>query len=96
MAAETMVSTPERPSFWTKVFEARRYIFIGLIIIILVSAITLIGSSDTDPAKIIASFIAFGFYPKPILDLVNPTVQQTMTHVGVTDPAPASASGSAK
>lgn len=58
MAAETMVSTPGRPSFWTKVFEARRYIFIGLIIIILLSAITLIGSSDTDPAKIIASFIA--------------------------------------
>ena len=58
MAAETTVSTAERPSFFSKVFAARRFVFIGLIIILLLSAITLIGASDTDPAKIIASFIA--------------------------------------
>jgi simple sugar transport system permease protein len=58
MAAETTVSTSERPSFFSKVFAARRFVFIGLIILLLVSAITLIGANDTDPAKIIASFIA--------------------------------------
>lgn len=45
---------------------------------------------------IIASFLILGLYPKPILDLVNPTVQQTLTHVGVSDPAPALATGGAK
>ncbi len=45
---------------------------------------------------IIASFVVFGFYPKPILDLVNPTVAQTLSILGVSDPAPANASGSAQ
>lgn len=47
-------------------------------------------------APVIAILIVLGFYPKPIFDLVNPTVQQTMTQMGVTDPAPMSASGSTK
>ena len=44
---------------------------------------------------IIASFLVLGFYPKPVLDLVNPAVKQTMDIVGASDPAPTNA-GSAK
>ncbi|MFQ6172335.1 NADH-quinone oxidoreductase subunit M [Oryzobacter sp. R7] len=47
-------------------------------------------------APIIASFVLLGFYPKPVLDLVNPAVDRTLQIVGVTDPAPANASGSAQ
>jgi NADH-quinone oxidoreductase subunit M len=47
-------------------------------------------------APIIAVLIALGFFPKPVLDLVNPVVKQTMQTVGVTDPAPTSATGSNK
>ncbi|MBM6404923.1 NADH-quinone oxidoreductase subunit M [Phycicoccus sp. CSK15P-2] len=48
-------------------------------------------------APIIASFVVLGFYPKPVLDIVNPAVDTTMRIVGVTDPsAAAEASGSAK
>lgn len=48
-------------------------------------------------APIIASFVLLGFYPKPVLDLVNPAVDRTMQIVGVTDPAPTSAApGSSK
>lgn len=47
-------------------------------------------------APIIASFVLLGLYPKPVLDLVNPAVDRTLQIVGVTDPAPANASGSAQ
>ncbi len=47
-------------------------------------------------APIIASFVLLGFYPKPVLDLVNPAVDRTLQIVGVTDPAPANAPGSAQ
>ncbi|SOC55930.1 NADH-quinone oxidoreductase subunit M [Ornithinimicrobium cerasi] len=40
-------------------------------------------------APIIAAFLVLGFFPKPVLDLLEPAVQQTLQHVGVTDPAPA-------
>jgi NADH-quinone oxidoreductase subunit M len=39
-------------------------------------------------APVIAILIVLGFYPKPILDVINPTVTHTMQVVGVTDPAP--------
>ena len=46
---------------------------------------------------LIASFLVLGFYPKPVLDLINPSVTTTMQHVGVTDPGPTVAvSGSAQ
>jgi NADH-quinone oxidoreductase subunit M len=45
---------------------------------------------------IIASFLLLGFFPKPVLDLVNPAVDRTLLIVGVTDPLPANASGSEK
>ncbi|HEX8971412.1 NADH-quinone oxidoreductase subunit M [Oryzihumus sp.] len=50
-------------------------------------------------APLIAAFIVLGFYPKPVLDVINPAVQTTMQQVGVTDPAPThgtAADGSAK
>jgi NADH-quinone oxidoreductase subunit M len=39
-------------------------------------------------APLIAVIIALGFYPKPVLDVVNPAISRTMDQVGVTDPAP--------
>ena len=47
-------------------------------------------------APLIASFLLLGFYPKPVLDIINPAVKATLQHVGVTDPAPTTASGSTK
>jgi len=32
--------------------------------------------------------IAFGFFPQPLLDVINPAVSDTLEHVGVHDPAP--------
>jgi NADH-quinone oxidoreductase subunit M len=39
-------------------------------------------------APLIGVIIALGFYPKPILDAVNPAVSRTMHQTGSTDPAP--------
>ena len=39
-------------------------------------------------APLIAAFLVLGFYPKPVLDLLEPAVEQTMQSVGVADPAP--------
>jgi NADH-quinone oxidoreductase subunit M len=36
-----------------------------------------------------ALIIAMGVYPKPVLDVINPAVQATMSQVHVTDPVPA-------
>ena len=50
-------------------------------------------------APLIAAFIVLGFYPKPVLDVINPAVTRTLQQVGVTDPAPThgtAADGSAK
>jgi NADH-quinone oxidoreductase subunit M len=40
-------------------------------------------------APLIAVIIALGFYPKPLLDVINPAVERTMQQVGATDPRPA-------
>ncbi len=40
-------------------------------------------------APLIAIIIALGFFPKPLLDVINPAVDRTMQQVGVTDPEPA-------
>ncbi len=37
---------------------------------------------------LIALIVALGVYPKPVLDIINPAVRQTMAQVHVTDPAP--------
>ena len=50
-------------------------------------------------APLIAAFLVLGFYPKPVLDVLNPAVARTLQYVGVTDPAPTvptTADGSAK
>lgn len=39
-------------------------------------------------APVLAVILALGFYPKPVLDVINPAVERTMSEVGVTDPAP--------
>jgi NADH-quinone oxidoreductase subunit M len=39
-------------------------------------------------APLVALLILFGFYPKPLTDVINPAVQATMQDVGTTDPAP--------
>lgn len=38
-------------------------------------------------APIIALIVALGFFPQPVLNVLNPAVKNTMTIVGVTDPA---------
>jgi NADH-quinone oxidoreductase subunit M len=37
---------------------------------------------------LIALIIAFGVYPKPLLDIINPAVHQTLVQMRATDPAP--------
>jgi NADH-quinone oxidoreductase subunit M len=37
-------------------------------------------------APLIAVIIALGFFPKPLLDVINPAVDRTMQQVGVSDP----------
>jgi NADH-quinone oxidoreductase subunit M len=39
-------------------------------------------------APLLAVILALGFFPKPVLDVVNPAVERTMQQVGMTDPAP--------
>jgi NADH-quinone oxidoreductase subunit M len=39
-------------------------------------------------APLVVAIVGLGVYPKPVLDLVSPTVERTMIQVGVTDPAP--------
>ncbi len=37
---------------------------------------------------LIAALVVFGFWPMPMLDAVNPTVDSLLQHVGVTDDPP--------
>jgi NADH-quinone oxidoreductase subunit M len=39
-------------------------------------------------APLIALLLLFGFYPKPLLDVINPAIAATMQDVDKTDPAP--------
>ncbi|HEX8497100.1 MAG TPA: NADH-quinone oxidoreductase subunit M [Actinomycetales bacterium] len=39
-------------------------------------------------APVIALIIALGVVPGPVLDVINPAVERTMTQIGMTDPAP--------
>ena len=39
-------------------------------------------------APLLAVIIALGFYPKPLLDVINPAIERTMQQVGQTDPEP--------
>ncbi len=46
-------------------------------------------------APVLALVVALGVYPKPVLDVITPAVNATMTDLGVTDPNP-TAKGGAK
>jgi NADH-quinone oxidoreductase subunit M len=37
---------------------------------------------------LVVLLVVFGFYPKPLLDVINPAVAATMSDIGQTDPAP--------
>ncbi len=39
-------------------------------------------------APLMALIVGLGFYPKPVVDVIRPAVEKTMTQVGVTDPKP--------
>lgn len=45
---------------------------------------------------LIALLFVLGVYPKPVLDVINPSVATTLTTIGQSDPAPATAEGRAK
>ena len=47
-------------------------------------------------APLIALLLVLGVYPKPLLDVINPSVATTMTTIGQSDPVPATAQGAAK
>lgn len=38
---------------------------------------------------VVVAMVVFGFFPQPLLDVINPVVDQTMERVGVTDQPPA-------
>ena len=44
-------------------------------------------------APLIGLLLVFGFYPQPLMDVVNPTATATMTHVDMSDPEPGSMGG---
>lgn len=39
-------------------------------------------------APLVLALVLFGFYPMPLLDVSNPTVDALLEHVGVSDQAP--------
>jgi NADH-quinone oxidoreductase subunit M len=47
-------------------------------------------------APLIALILLLGFYPKPVLDVINPAVKATFSQVGATDPNPTVAQGGTK
>jgi NADH-quinone oxidoreductase subunit M len=47
-------------------------------------------------APMIVLILALGFYPKPVIDVINPAVQATMQDIGKTDPEPTQATGGGK
>lgn len=47
-------------------------------------------------APLIALILLLGFYPKPVIDVINPAVKATLTTIGTSDPAPTTASGGGK
>jgi len=39
-------------------------------------------------APVVAVIVALGFFPGPVLDVINPAVTATLEHAGVSDPEP--------
>lgn len=48
----------------------------------------LVGREMIVVAPLIALLLVLGVYPKPVLDIINPAVENTMTTIGQHDPAP--------
>jgi NADH-quinone oxidoreductase subunit M len=48
----------------------------------------LVGREMAVVAPLIAMLLVLGVYPKPVLDIINPAVENTMTTIGQHDPAP--------
>jgi NADH-quinone oxidoreductase subunit M len=46
-------------------------------------------------APLVLALVLFGFYPMPMLDVINPTVDTTLQQTGVSDDGPAVSSGNA-
>ena len=44
-------------------------------------------------APLVVLIIGLGVYPKPVLDVITPSVNATMTEVGLTDPVTAQPGG---
>jgi NADH-quinone oxidoreductase subunit M len=47
-------------------------------------------------APLIALILLLGFYPKPVIDVINPAVQATFSQLGTVDPNPTVAQGGGK
>ena len=47
-------------------------------------------------APLIALLLFLGVYPKPALDVINPAVQDTLSSIHQSDPAPTLTAGAAK
>jgi len=47
-------------------------------------------------APLIVLILVLGFYPKPVIDVINPAVRATLTQIHSSDPAPTVASGGGK
>jgi NADH-quinone oxidoreductase subunit M len=47
-------------------------------------------------APLLALMIFLGFYPRPLVDVITPSVNRTMTDVGLTDPEPTAGSPAAQ
>jgi NADH-quinone oxidoreductase subunit M len=39
-------------------------------------------------APLLVLIVVLGFFPKPLLDVINPSVKHTMSEVGKSDPQP--------
>lgn len=48
----------------------------------------LVGREMIVVAPLLALLFVLGVYPKPVLDIINPAVESTMTTIGQHDPAP--------
>ena len=44
-------------------------------------------------APVMAAIIGFGFYPAPLLDIINPAAKATISALGFSDPAPTITTG---
>ena len=46
-------------------------------------------------APLLVLIVVLGFFPKPLLDIINPAVEHTMSEVGKSDPQPQVTQGEA-